>query len=166
MDTKSSDLRVPSEEDAAAANNTTITWAREPDSTPALQAKKFHAERLCYSAVSGGFIREAIGSQPDAILIRYISTSVGGDRTNTIDRAPVHSRSFDPETKQYVRDQCHLTVTVAGRGMHIYIRPNNNQTGAEHYVTHVTAGRGRRIGANGVWPLQYHYSCGTRTDEL
>lgn len=71
MNTTSSDLRVPSEEDATAANNTTITWARDLCSTPALQEKKFHTERLCRSAVAGGFIREAIGSQPDAIIIRY-----------------------------------------------------------------------------------------------
>lgn len=70
MDTTSSNLRIPSEEDAAAADNTIITWAKELGSSPALQAEKVHTDSLCYSAVSGGFIREATGSQPDATLIR------------------------------------------------------------------------------------------------
>lgn len=71
MDSKFNDLRVPSEEDATAANNTMITWTQEPGWNPVQQAKRFHTERLCRSAVSGGFIREAIGLQPDTILIRF-----------------------------------------------------------------------------------------------
>lgn len=71
MDTTSSDLRVPSEEDAAAARNTTITWLRGLGRSPEHQEKTFHVERLCRSAVAGGFIREATGSQPDVMLIRF-----------------------------------------------------------------------------------------------
>lgn len=61
--------------------------------------------------------------------------------TNTICSAPVHNKSFDPEKKDYVRDQCHITVMVNGIAVHIYIRPNNTHTEAEHYVTHVSTRR-------------------------
>ncbi|KAL0634511.1 hypothetical protein Q9L58_006529 [Maublancomyces gigas] len=96
MDTTSTDLRVPSEEDAAAAERMKINWAHQPGSTGAQQAKKYHTERLCYSAVSGGFIRETIGSQPDTILIR----------------APVHIQSYDPDTGKYGILQCDFKAFV------------------------------------------------------
>lgn len=68
MNTTNTDLRIPSEEDAAAANTVTLVWLRQPS----IQLeKKFHTERLCRSAVAGGFIRESIGFQPTEILIRY-----------------------------------------------------------------------------------------------
>lgn len=81
-------------------------------------------------------------------LSGLIPISDGRRGTSTISRAPVYSRSFDHENGEYVRDQCDLTVSVKGKGIHLYIRPNNNQTGAEHYVTHVTGKKpqGQRIG--------------------
>lgn len=62
-------------------------------------------------------------------------------------RTTIHNRSFDMQTQTHVRDQCHVTVTVAGTGMHIYIRPNNTRPGPEHYVTHVTTGSHRTYGS-------------------
>lgn len=56
-----------------------------------------------------------------------------------------------------MRDQCHITATVAGLGIHIYIRPNNNKTSAEHYVTHVSTGRKYQRRVN-VVPLRSFFT--------
>lgn len=71
MDTVNSDLRIPSEEDAAAASAVTLIWLQEQWNDPIQQERKFHVERLCRSAVAGGFFRECTGSHPEEILIRY-----------------------------------------------------------------------------------------------
>lgn len=82
MDIVNSDLRIPSEEDAAAASAVTLIWLQDMGNNPIQQERKFHVERLCRSAVAGGFFRESTGSHPEEILIRYFPCSPFRYRTD------------------------------------------------------------------------------------